>query len=401
MTAVKEQAEENIRKSQEKQKEAYSRKVMKFKNLKYSIGDEVLLCNMRKHGRKGGRIEVDFSGPYMMQAISGRLVTLSTSQGATLKNKYNINHIKPYRRSASTDVRDQTGPVPSKVDITKTSDVFPEICPLPSTNQQSERPSVIQFCGKMPAEHTDTDKQVDNTVAEVQEMDHIPPKINRSIQQEVKELWAAKDRGKVEVVVGSYSLYQSSFRTLQGSGWLSDEVIDAYIHHLLQQHKEAIFHLSAVVASALFFNGQFRCLHKMKFPAEDVWLCPVNVTAHWILVVVNMAEKSLTVIDPMGNEDAYNRKILRNWRNFLRNRTSEESKYAWTVKTMNHNNQMDGSSCGVLVLKYTEELLQSGHIYDVQTTAEAVSGHRMSIACSLLKHTRAHTDTHRGGCSET
>lgn len=185
MTAVKEQAEENIRKSQEKQKEAYSRKVMKkFKNLKYSIGDEVLLCNMRKHGRKGGRIEADFSGPYMIQAISGRLVTLSTSQGATLKNKYNINHIKPYRRSASTDVRDQTGPVPSKVDITKTSDVFPEICPLPSTNQQSERPSVIQFCGKMPAEHTDTDKQVDNTVAEVQEMDHIPPKINRSIQQE-------------------------------------------------------------------------------------------------------------------------------------------------------------------------------------------------------------------------
>jgi len=23
----------------------------------------------------------------------------------------------------------------------------------------------------------------------------------------------------------------------------------------------------------------------MKFPIEDIWLCPVNVGAHWILVV--------------------------------------------------------------------------------------------------------------------
>jgi len=91
----------------------------------------------------------------------------------------------------------------------------------------------------------------------------------------------------------------------------------------------------------------------MKLPTASTWICPVNVGGHWILVVlflilylpqtllvffgvsvkslgivleltntflflfqqiVKMEEKSLLVIDPLGNENVYQRKILRNWR---------------------------------------------------------------------------------------
>lgn len=62
---VKKTVEENMAKSQDLQKEAYARRVQKkYRNLVYSVGDEVLLLNMRKRGRKGGRFDPDFSGPY-------------------------------------------------------------------------------------------------------------------------------------------------------------------------------------------------------------------------------------------------------------------------------------------------------------------------------------------------
>lgn len=108
METAKKITVENISKSQEKQKQAYAKRVQKkYKNTVYGVGDEVLLFNMRKQGRKGGRIEPDFTSPYAIQSICGKLVTLSNSEGVTLKSKYNVNHIKPYRRSKTDD-----GPVP-------------------------------------------------------------------------------------------------------------------------------------------------------------------------------------------------------------------------------------------------------------------------------------------------
>ncbi|XP_051949318.1 uncharacterized protein LOC127620216 isoform X2 [Xyrauchen texanus] len=182
------------------------------------------------------------------------------------------------------------------------------------------------------------------------------------------KVWAANVTGQVEAVVGPYKLYDSSFHSLQGTEWLSDE------NHIHQ--------LCAVVARSLF-AGQFRCLGKMKFPIEDIWLCPVNVGAHWILVIINMPEKTLLLIDPMGNECSYGHKILRNWRNFLKLRCDGQTAQ-WQLRTLKHDQQMDSSSCGVLVLNFAERYLLTGTISDVQTTPEAVSSARIKVACALL-----------------
>ncbi len=40
----------------------------------------------------------------------------------------------------------------------------------------------------------------------------------------VQKRWSSKDTGQVEAVVGPYKIYDTSFRTLSGHGWLSDEV---------------------------------------------------------------------------------------------------------------------------------------------------------------------------------
>ncbi|XP_077062110.1 uncharacterized protein LOC143714699 isoform X3 [Siphateles boraxobius] len=115
-----------------------------------------------------------------------------------------------------------------------------------------------------------------------------PSDVNQISEEQVMKVWAANVTGQVEAVVGPYKLYDSSFHSLQGAEWLSDEVIDAYLHLVVENQQ-------------------------MKFPIEDIWLCPVNVGAHWILVIINMPEKTLLLIDPMGNERSYEHKILRNW----------------------------------------------------------------------------------------
>ncbi|XP_062849108.1 uncharacterized protein LOC134311398 [Trichomycterus rosablanca] len=163
------------------------------------------------------------------------------------------------------------------------------------------------------------------------------------------------------------------------------QVIDAYLYHLIKEHQMAVHQLCAVVGSSLF-AGQFRCVSKMKFPAGNVWLCPVNTGAHWILVIINMLKKAVMLVDPLGQEGLYKRKIMRNWRNFLKTRGLDDSRVVWQCKTMQHNQQLDSSSCGVLILKFAEDFLLKEVITEVQTTQQAVSAARMEIASSLLTY---------------
>ncbi|KAG9278051.1 hypothetical protein AMEX_G5844 [Astyanax mexicanus] len=107
-------------------------------------------------------------------------------------------------------------------------------------------------------------------VQENSTLDHVPKP--RSTQEEVLRLWSSKDLGRVEAVVGPYKLYSSSFRMLQVDGWLAYEVIDAYLYHLIEAHKMPVYHLSAVVASALF-AGQFRCLSKVSHKFNQHCYC--------------------------------------------------------------------------------------------------------------------------------
>ncbi|XP_057674761.1 uncharacterized protein LOC130922906 isoform X3 [Corythoichthys intestinalis] len=88
----------------------------------------------------------------------------------------------------------------------------------------------------------------------------------------VKLLWAAEDQGKVEAVVGPYKLYDTSFHTLKGNGWLSDE--------------EPIHQLSAVVAGSLLL-GKFQPVRK----------------------IVHISKRTLVINDPLSNEDKYEQNL--------------------------------------------------------------------------------------------
>ncbi|KAG1936341.1 sentrin-specific protease [Pimephales promelas] len=228
-----------------------------------------------------------------------------------------------------------------------------------------QRPSVIQVAPKMLDQTNGYIKELKVTPTDEETAIKFPSDVNQISEEQVMKVWAANVTGQVEAVVGPYKLYDSSFHSLQGTQWLADEVIDAYLHLVIEKQQNHIHQLCAVVA------------HEV--PIEDIWLCPVNVGAHWILVIINMPEKTLLVIDPMGNERSYEHRILRNWRNFLKTRCDEQTAQ-WQLRTLKHDLQMDSSSCGVLVLNFAEQYLLTGTISNVQTTPEAVSSARMKVA---------------------
>ncbi|CAL8265481.1 unnamed protein product [Gadus morhua 'NCC'] len=72
---------QKIKIAQDRQKKAYeTRKGRNVKSFHFQIGDEVLKANKRKKGRKGGQLESNWSGPYVVASISEKgVATLSST----------------------------------------------------------------------------------------------------------------------------------------------------------------------------------------------------------------------------------------------------------------------------------------------------------------------------------
>ncbi|KAM3613777.1 uncharacterized protein V6R79_004953 [Siganus canaliculatus] len=91
---------QNIKAAQERQKISFAkRKGKHIKSFKITPGDEVLKANKRKEGRKGGRLEANWTGPYVVASITSKgVATLLDVTGAQLKQCVNIQQLKPFIR---------------------------------------------------------------------------------------------------------------------------------------------------------------------------------------------------------------------------------------------------------------------------------------------------------------
>ncbi|KAK5924773.1 hypothetical protein CgunFtcFv8_017357 [Champsocephalus gunnari] len=91
---------QNIKIVQQRQKISYEKH--KGKNVKSSlinVGDEVLRANKRKEGRKGGKLECNSFGPYVVSSITNKgVATLLSSTGAQLRQSVNVSQLKPFIR---------------------------------------------------------------------------------------------------------------------------------------------------------------------------------------------------------------------------------------------------------------------------------------------------------------
>ena len=89
---IHKQAEENIKKAQEKQKKDYLKRHGNTVN-DICVGVEVLLRNNKRKDRKGGKFCYKWIGPYVVSHITKKgVATLRNNNG--LEKKYNITHLK-------------------------------------------------------------------------------------------------------------------------------------------------------------------------------------------------------------------------------------------------------------------------------------------------------------------
>ncbi|KAL3048830.1 hypothetical protein OYC64_008334 [Pagothenia borchgrevinki] len=73
---------QNIQAAQQRQKISYEkRKGKNVKSFVINVGDEVLRANKRKEGRKGGKLECNWFGPYVVSSITNKGV--ATLLGST------------------------------------------------------------------------------------------------------------------------------------------------------------------------------------------------------------------------------------------------------------------------------------------------------------------------------
>src|SRR5688572_22894949 len=95
LTDERNEALENIEKSQEKQKERYNEGIKE--ETKLQIGDKVLLKDAAKEKQWSGKLSSKWKGPYYIQDVIGNgAYKLRTMDKRILKAPYNIKLLKRY-----------------------------------------------------------------------------------------------------------------------------------------------------------------------------------------------------------------------------------------------------------------------------------------------------------------
>ena len=105
-------ASQNIKKAQEKQQKDYNKRHSTPPST-LPIGSKVVIQNLKRQDRKGGKFTYKWIGPYTIESISKTgLCALTNQKGVTLKKKYNVSLLKPSNERAALELDKEEDPEP-------------------------------------------------------------------------------------------------------------------------------------------------------------------------------------------------------------------------------------------------------------------------------------------------
>ncbi|KAL5019429.1 hypothetical protein ScPMuIL_003487 [Solemya velum] len=205
--------------------------------------------------------------------------------------------------------------------------------------------------------------------------------------------------------VGPYTLYPTSFASIRTL--VTDEVIDAYLH-LITQNRGDIYHINCVVMTSIFCGRGNIHLHSLlqqvNIDNYTEILGAINEGGnHWSLVIIRPTQKILLYLNPMGEILDSKQKLLQNWYAFLKLREEAGVQAAfgsWSIDTLPHCCQIDGSSCGIYVLKFAENYLL-GNTLTVNWTKFDLIKIREEVSSVLLAAIGQPEDDHHTLTSST
>nr|XP_055054586.1 uncharacterized protein LOC129439799 [Misgurnus anguillicaudatus] len=338
VTALRAKVLDNIELAKKNQKIDYeSRKRKNVKSFHIHEGEEVLKANKRKEGRKGGRLESNWTGPFVVKDITEKgLATLVDKSGTTLFQKTNVSQLKPYlRRNISLDVYTRDHDYCKNTEMTTAA-------------KQDEKPRSIPF-------------SVDQfKVVELEEELYL-----RILNEESNE-----KRPLVKFVRCQATL--EDFKTLcpetRSFPWLNDDIVDSRIAQLCKAYGGTALQVHSFVHMWRTFTYkqvvEDSIVSFLKDLDEDGMVLMPRIVGgdspekgnHFILWVLDGLERQIRVYDSLGSYKSISKEDMTLLSDTFRNTWDLKN---WTVTYPAQWMQSDFSNCGVLVCTMAEMELRN------------------------------------------
>lgn len=199
-----------------------------------------------------------------------------------------------------------------------------------------------------------------NGTAEVPTDDWIRDHVHR-------QLWRSRNEKRLVVMSRlGYTVTSKDLKTVLGTNWLNDVIIDFYLGLVAERAGQTPDGLRVHALTAHFFNvlrnrgydAVRRWTDSLDLFAVDLVLVPIHDSDHWSLAVLNISNRSFDFYDSMGRKNwncyqtlmAYLRKEHKDKRNLPLSPSSK-----WECRFMK-GIPVQGNShdCGVFVCLYAE-----------------------------------------------
>ncbi|TDG38280.1 hypothetical protein AWZ03_015298, partial [Drosophila navojoa] len=170
----------------------------------------------------------------------------------------------------------------------------------------------------------------------------------------------------------SLSITRNDIRTLSGSSWLNDEVINFYMNLLTDRSQRSEGKLPSVYAMNTFFiprllQGGYgnvkRWTRKVDIFSKDIIPVPVHVSnVHWCMAIIHMRNKTIRYYDSMGKP---NTEVLNALENYLLEESLDKRKKPFDTSdfiienVQNVPHQTNDSDCGVFSCMFAEYITRN------------------------------------------
>ncbi|KAL7877221.1 hypothetical protein SRHO_G00038640 [Serrasalmus rhombeus] len=210
--------------------------------------------------------------------------------------------------------------------------------------------------------------------------------VSSDIENSIESVWSGRSGCVLMAKIGPYKIFDMDIARLAPGKELESEVINAYILTLVKKHNQtheekAYMKIDSFPMTQLW-QGSHQILRKCKPSHYKVFLGVINEHNHWTLAAIYPSQKRTVFLDPMGKSQTNVTKCLKTTRDFMRKKGCKVS--GWTCNSVPHPRQRDGTSCGVFICKFAEQILQDEPVSFLNTD-QAVAHMRKDMAVFLIQ----------------
>lgn len=195
----------------------------------------------------------------------------------------------------------------------------------------------------------------------------------------IQKIWSKQRNDSVEPFLLSKTcgVNINNRSLISAKSLITDEIIDAYLG-IICGLSNKFFYVPCSVISMIFHpRHQNEVADVLNENKGKVLLAIVNRREiHWILLVIDQQNKSLLIIDPMGENKTTCQLIFKLWTNYLTHRGYDAE--GWKIDTIHHSKQQDSVSCGVYCMKFAEAVV-------LKTSLHLPKDNVLEMRCNIMK----------------